>query len=365
MSFIHNHTSDHTLYVLGGSSTYQSQISEALVSFYNVGVYQDPAKLLDQIEFAQPSAVIVDEVVSGGHSLGFIEKFQTRFGHLKIPIVLTASKPRAAAVRNHTKIPVLEKPYRRSQLLGMISHEVNKGIEAKWQKIEPVQRTALVNTLNTFNSIADSIAEGRTLNYSKVSESVQPLIQAVKNNTFQDMLRAVRGHDNYSYVHSLRVATLLTMFGAAIGITGRDHETLTTGGLLHDVGKMKIPLSILNKPGKLNEVEFETMKQHVVHSVGYLHLSHNIPKGVIIIAEQHHERINGTGYPNGLLGGELNQLARMAAIIDVFGALTDRRAYKPPMAPERALTWMKEMGGLDAGLLAVFQDMLLDSVPKA
>ncbi|MEG3618062.1 HD domain-containing phosphohydrolase [Magnetovibrio sp. PR-2] len=365
MSFIHNSTSDHTLYVLGGSSTYQTQISEALLSFYNVGVYQAPNKLLDQIENVQPSAVIVDEVINGGDSLGFIEKFKVRHGHRQIPVVLTASVTRAAAMRGYVKIPVLEKPYRRSQLLELISHQVNKGIEASWKKIEPVQRAALENTLNSYNSIADSIAEGRTLNYSDVTKSCEPLIQAVKNNAFQDMLRAVRGHDNYSYVHSLRVATLLSMFGAAIGIQGGDHETLTTGGLLHDVGKMKIPLQILNKPGKLDQHEFEQMKQHVPHSVGYLQLTHNIPKGVIIIAHQHHERINGSGYPNGLMGKELNQLARMAAIIDVFSALTDRRAYKPPMAAERALTWMNDMGGLDSSLLSVFKQMLLDSVPES
>ena len=93
----------------------------------------------------------------------------------------------------------------------------------------------------------------------------------------------------------------------------------------------------------------------------YLSKCPGLPKGVSLIAGQHHEKLDGTGYPHGLKGDEINNLARMASIVDVFSALTDRRVYKPPMAPEEAFGLMSNqmVGHLDQGLLGQFREMLL------
>ena len=156
---------------------------------------------------------------------------------------------------------------------------------------------------------------------------------------------------------------MLTLFGNAINLPVDDQKILATGGLLHDVGKMSIPHSVLNKPGKLNDDEFVVMKNHVTESVRYLELNGNIPKGIITIAGQHHEKLDGTGYPYGLKGTKLNDLARMAAIVDIFSALTDRRVYKPSMSPEEALTiMMEEMSNhVDTHLLGMFRQRFLDA----
>ena len=174
----------------------------------------------------------------------------------------------------------------------------------------------------------------------------------------------VKGHDNYSYVHSLRVATLLSLFGHTIGLKGDDLSLLATGGLVHDIGKATIPQEVLNKPGRLNDAELEVMRSHVPRAIDYLSLCETLPKGVVTIAAQHHEKINGEGYPMGLRNGELNELARMASIVDIFSALTDRRVYKEPMAPEAALALMTDRmaGEIDLALLALFKGMLLDAV---
>ncbi|MBT5036276.1 MAG: HD domain-containing protein [Rhodospirillaceae bacterium] len=127
----------------------------------------------------------------------------------------------------------------------------------------------------------------------------------------------------------MRVATFLSLFGNTLGIKGDDLMTLSTGGLLHDVGKMHIPHEVLNKPGKLSDEEFVIMKSHVNCSVEFLNQTSDLPKGVTIVAGQHHEKLDGTGYPHGIEGGKLNELARMASIIDIFSAITDRRVYCP------------------------------------
>jgi len=153
------------------------------------------------------------------------------------------------------------------------------------------------------------------------------------------------------------------LFGVNLSLTKDEQVILASGGLLHDVGKMSIPREVLNKAGPLDAAESAVMRGHVTASVEYLLACPDLPKGILDIAAQHHERLDGTGYPLGLAGNQLNRLARMASIIDVFGALTDRRVYKPPMAPEAALGIMvNEMAShLDMQLLGLFRQMLLDA----
>jgi putative nucleotidyltransferase with HDIG domain len=171
----------------------------------------------------------------------------------------------------------------------------------------------------------------------------------------------VRSHDDYTYAHSLRVATFLTLFGHGLGLRDDDLLTLTSGGLLHDIGKVAIPLSVLNKPGRLEPGEKAVMRTHVRRTMDMLLERSDVPRAVTIIAGQHHERPDGTGYPLGLSGSSINELARMAALADIFVALTDRRVYKPSMAPEEALTIMADMGwGVDQHLLRMFREILLD-----
>ena len=105
------------------------------------------------------------------------------------------------------------------------------------------------------------------------------------------------------------------------------------------------------------------MKSHVPETIKYLKASGDIPKAVFIIAEQHHEKLNGMGYPNGLKGSQLNQLARMSAVVDVFSALTDRRVYKEPMEAEKAIKIMEDemTDHLDQRLVKMFKGMLGDA----
>jgi putative nucleotidyltransferase with HDIG domain len=353
------------LFAISHNEQHLSQIKNAAHSFYRTRTYEDPSQLLEVLEKNVPSALIVDARLKGMSGYDFVAKIRTFLNADQLAIVYTPSSSQVETQdleKEFSGIHILEKPYRRTELLHAISSQVNAKIESDWDTIEPVQQAALKNTLASFNSIADLISEGDPVAYENVSASCAPLLQAVQDQNYKELLKGVRGHDNYSYVHSMRVATLLSLFGAAIGIKGDDHMTLTAGGLLHDVGKMVIPHEVLNKAGKLDEGEFTVMKSHVTHTLDFLEKTEMLPKGVIIIAGQHHEKIDGTGYPYGLSGTKLNQLGRMASIIDVFSALTDRRVYKPPMEPEKALAIMTSMTGhLDQGLTTIFKEMLLDS----
>ncbi len=125
--------------------------------------------------------------------------------------------------------------------------------------------------------------------------------------------------------------------------------------MLHDVGKIHSPTEVLNKPGPLDDSEWEIMKQHVDHTVEILSKNPDLPKEILEIAGNHHEKVGGNGYPNGISGSHLSQLSRMAAIVDAYVALTDRRIYKPSHSTEKALEMMKTPEGqLDQDLLGKF-----------
>ena len=344
---------------------HSAEIAEALSQFYNVQQFGDGREAVVALVTRPPAVIIIDEAApprSGREVLGLIRMAPSLAA---VPIICKMEDPDsvfAADTRKSEHSTVLQKPFKRSQLLAAISAHVNKSIESAWAEIEPVQRAALENTVSAFNHIAELIESGEPIPYNQMKESCAPLTRAVSDGNYKDVLKGVRGHDNYSYVHSLRVATLLALFGHTIGIKGEDLMTLSTGGLLHDVGKMDIPHEVLNKPGKLTDEEFVVMKSHVTNTLNHLRVALDIPKGAIIIAEQHHEKLDGTGYPHGLKGTELNELARMSAIVDIFSALTDRRVYKPPMPPEQAMGIMTGMkDGLDQNLLALFRGMLLEA----
>ena len=354
-----------TVYVVTANAAHLHELKQALMSFYVVRTFNDVGAALALTLQVPPTAVVLDEAILTGKPSEMLVKMGEHEATKKIPIVFTIKKGHVGLYLSDIGrdcITCLEKPYKRSDLVNAISKQVNKQVEKSWETIEPVQKQALVNTLQSFNSIADLIDDGAPVPYDKVKDSCQPLVQAISAGTYKDLLKGVRGHDNYSYVHSLRVATFLSLFGANLGIKGEELMTLSTGGLLHDVGKMQIPHEVLNKPGKLSDDEFGVMKSHVTKTSDFLALTQELPEGVIIIAEQHHEKLDGSGYPKGLKNGQLNELARMASIIDVFGALTDRRVYKDPMPPEKALDIMADMKGhLDQHFLYLFREMLLDA----
>jgi len=355
------------VYAVGGSHSQKQELAQNLKTLFSGKLFDSEFNFMTGLSSETPAAVIIDEVLPPKGGAGLIAKLRKFTKSSSIPAVFTADGKHAeiiAEATSYKNVYLVERPFDRSTLLTALSNAINGAEEAKWDDIEPTQQAALKNTLSSFNSIADLIQEGKPIPYDDVRNSCTPLVEAVQNNNYKEILSGVSGHDNYTYVHSLRVATFLSLFGNVLGIKGDDLMTLSTGGLLHDVGKMHIPHEVLNKPGKLSEEEFAIMKSHVNCTVDFLEES-ELPKGVLIVAGQHHEKLDGTGYPHGIEGRKLNELARMASIIDIFSAITDRRVYKEPVPPEQALKIMTNMKDqLDQKFLSVFREMLLDAASQ-
>lgn len=364
-NFQQDGASKHQVYMVSSNDKYLSGLSNALSPFYHARTFNNTDELFDELFKSLPKTLIIDATLTGTSALRFITALRINFSGDQLPIIFTVMSAQESWINEANKISglkCLERPFQIDQLLRTVTQQVNAHTEAQWDNIEPIQRQALQQTLAFYNSIAEKVMNGEIFEFQEVTDSCNSLIEAVDNKNYHDILRALREHDDYTYVHSMRAATFLCAFGQAVGFKGDELNTLTTGGLLLDVGKTYIPYALLNKKDPLDDKEYQIIKKHVEYGIRFLNNVKDLPAGVAIIAAQHHEKIDGTGYPHGIEGLEFDKLARMSAIVDVFCAMTDHRIYKTAFSPEKTLANMASMEGhLDRRLLLKFGEMLLDA----
>jgi putative nucleotidyltransferase with HDIG domain len=189
----------------------------------------------------------------------------------------------------------------------------------------------------------------------------RPLVKAMHASVLRNpgaliSLSRIKAADTYTFQHSVSICALLVAFAHALGMDAATVEEAGLGGLLHDIGKMKVPNEILNKPGKLTDEEFDVMKSHAAISRDILKAVPGISTMVIQIAGEHHEKMAGGGYPRGLSGPDISQIGRMTAIADVYDALTSNRVYHKGMEPTEVLKKLLEWSGphLDGALVQQF-----------
>jgi putative nucleotidyltransferase with HDIG domain len=198
---------------------------------------------------------------------------------------------------------------------------------------------------------------GKQVDFARARPLVKEINASVLRNPGALLsLTRIKAADTYTFQHSVSLCALLVAFTHAVGMDAATVEEAGLGGLLHDLGKSKVPNEILNKPGKLTEDEFTIMKSHVAHSGLLLEGMSGISQMVIQIAGEHHEKVGGGGYPRGLAGDQISRIGRMAAIVDVYDALTSDRIYHKGEEPSEVLKRLLEWSGghLDGELVQLF-----------
>jgi len=195
----------------------------------------------------------------------------------------------------------------------------------------------------TVRNIMEEIRFGRPIKTEKVEKVVDRMVDSIFRN--QDALIAlgrIKRADEYTYMHSLSVCILMISFGKHLGFDVRQLKEIGIGAMLHDIGKMQVPEEILNNKGALKEHEYELMKKHVEYSHSLLEKTEGISELSVIIATQHHERLDGKGYPNNLKGDAISIYGQAAAIADVYDAMTSQRCYQRKYEPTEALRKLYE-----------------------
>ncbi len=174
------------------------------------------------------------------------------------------------------------------------------------------------------------------------ADSALPLVEEIASSVMRNPgaligLARLKTTDDYTYMHSVAVCALMISLAMQLGLDAAQVRDAGLAGLLHDIGKMAVPMAILNKPGKLSDTEFITVKQHPEAGYQILRRSDQVCAMALDVCRHHHEKIDGTGYPQGLAGDQISLFARMGAICDVYDAITSNRPYKQGWCPSESM----------------------------
>jgi HD-GYP domain-containing protein (c-di-GMP phosphodiesterase class II) len=207
-------------------------------------------------------------------------------------------------------------------------------------------RAAFERTSEMLDKLAADVWAGHPVRIERVEEVVNEMVESMVRNPDALMwVSRLREQDINTYGHGLQVAVYLVAFGRHLGFPREQLSQLGTIGLLLDIGKTRLPRALLEKQGRLTSEEFEAVKEHVKHGLEILAATPNWPVEVIEGIAQHHERMNGSGYPGGLKGDQIGIFGRMAGISDCFAALTKTRPYAEAASSYDALRSITGWGG--------------------
>ncbi len=222
-----------------------------------------------------------------------------------------------------------------------------------------IKEETRIQAKNQISKIANNISD---LDYYQTKAIVGDIIdQLLTNKDILYDLEDIRSVDDYLLSHSVNVCVLSIMVGIALNYTHQQLENLAVGAILHDIGKCLIPQRILHKSGNLTDEEFEEMKNHPQYSLDILRSNNSVSSMSRIVAYQHHERYNGEGYPLGIGGKEILEMAQIVGMADMYDAITSDRCYREAMPPNEAYELLAGSGDyyFDYNLIKVFLSKLV------
>ena len=225
-------------------------------------------------------------------------------------------------------------------------------------KIEdPEIHDTKVKAVKTVHEILANVIKTSNVDIKAAKDTSNNLINAIiKNKNAFLNIAGMRMIDEYTFVHSVNVAAYSAIIAKEYGMNREELESICLGGLLHDVGKMLVNPEILNKPGKLTDDEFNEMKMHPIRGYDIL-IENGVDESIAQIARMHHERCDGSGYPEGLTCGQIPISSQIAAIADVYDALTSERVYKKAISSNNAMMIIISESGrkFNSDFVTIFQ----------
>jgi putative nucleotidyltransferase with HDIG domain len=239
--------------------------------------------------------------------------------------------------------------------------EVQDGSETDTGTASPTR--TYYDALNAVRDTMKDIESGRIPTSSRINAVVDNMVSlAINDHTTLVGLAMIKDYDNYTFNHSVNVGILAVALAAYLGMDREALRDTNTAGLLHDIGKIKIEKSILNKPGKLSGDEYEEMKKHAEKGAEIVGKMEDIHPRVTDAVLGHHIRYNRTGYPEWARQKGFDQLADILAVADCYDAITTLRTYNSPVLPKAALDMMRRISGssLSSDLVQKFEEMMGD-----
>jgi putative nucleotidyltransferase with HDIG domain len=197
--------------------------------------------------------------------------------------------------------------------------------------------------VNALQQLFAAALSGTTPDLQTINAASAEVVASLEEEGLSRWLDVVRKHQSQTYQHSLVVTAVAVSFGRYLGFNKSDKNRIASAGLLHDIGKARIPIEILEKPAALNDEEAAVMKEHPVHGFQVLEKSPGLQPEMLDMVVHHHEYLDGSGYPHSLQAKEISDLVRVMTIADIYGALIERRSYKPPLSGTAAYEILQNM----------------------
>lgn len=343
----------HQILVVGCTHRQQQDLARELGSLFELDFQQLPAAF-----GAEPRRyTVIDADLSNDAALLPLKSWLSRKpDHAKIIFVTDkASRLQEARASALGATAIVHRPVSGRMLLAKIRDDA--AAHATTASVPHGDLSAGISAgLNTLETIFSAASAGARIDPAVVHGASNAIVHQLEAQGLSAWVHAVRMHHNQTYQHCLLVTGVAVGFGEHIGVSRKDRQRLSFAGMLHDIGKARIPLAILEKPGRLDENEMAIMRNHPEYGLEALNMAEGLPAEMLDMVVHHHELLDGTGYPHGLRANEISDLVRIMTISDIFGALIERRSYKQPLSSEAAYQILLDMGRkLDPDLVRAFK----------
>lgn len=320
-----------------------------MVLKYPVETFNDPSKALQSEKLIQKKVdlIISDFMMPGMNGLEFL-KSAKEISPNTVTILLTGYADKENAIKSINEIGLyyyLEKPWDNNNLIKIVLN----GLEKKELEDNLVKK---YQELKESNEKVERLYELLKMDYQQEVDNVRNLIITLAN--------VIEAKDKYTDGHTRRVGNLSRMLGARLGLADENLQQLEIAGLIHDIGKVGVPENILNKPGRLTEEEFDEMKKHTVIGENICRPLNSL-QACLDPVRHHHEKLDGSGYPDGLKKDMLSIESRIIAVADIYDAMTSDRPYRDRMKMDEVKAIMLkdvEAGKLDGRVVSELFDIV-------
>lgn len=273
--------------------------------------------------------------------------------HVLVDDVAPSATPKAVARAGKPARKATSEPVPPRRIIGARDYGPELSLEAELGPAKLAYRGALQQVHRIFGDARGA----RLFDTTPARKAVREMVESVLRNPSAMLWFAqLQNREGYTALHSVNVAVYALALGRHLGFPEQALTELGLAALLHDVGKLGVAREILHKQGPLSERELEAVRRHTVLGFEALRASNDLPQSVMTVALQHHEALDGSGYPEGLRGNQIEYFARLVAVVDRYDAMTSDRYHRDGVSPQEALKTLYELrhGVLDPELVSEF-----------